>query len=524
MVGIATPWRRSYGFVLLGTLIVVAVSDYFFYGHPLGWPSAVVALTLFALVAARSTRFLDARGGRVTALAATGLLLALVEQPTWLNVLYALVCLSALALANDFGWESDFARWLRRLARWLASAWANVFLDNGVVVRWLVRRGLAPATARGVAAWVIPALCSTVFVALFAWANPIISGWFGALFAWLGNLLVNLPALLNVGRMAFWLAAATVAWMLLRSRTRGRHGPDERPAAGGVAPIPRVVEQAPPPRVAAGMVIRCLVLFNVIFLVQNALDTRYVWGVSEDLTPLEYREYVRRGAYPLVAAALLAGAFVLVTFRPDSETERSTVARRLVYLWIGQTILLTLSAAWRLERYVEMSELTRLRVASAIWFFLVGTGLFYVIRRIVTRRSNAWLVNVNAVTALLVLYPCCFVNFDGIIADFNARHCQEAGGAGASLDIEYFRTLGPTSVAALDRVRDRIEYGPRRARAEEVSRELHAELDAQLSDWRGWTWRRHRAQLAADEVAWERATAPKPVVVRPRVVASAATR
>jgi hypothetical protein len=36
--------------------------------------------------------------------------------------------------------------------------------------------------------------------------------------------------------------------------------------------------------------------------------------------------------------------------------------------------LLTVSAAWRLEKYIVMTELTRLRVASAIWFLLVALG------------------------------------------------------------------------------------------------------------------------------------------------------
>src|SRR4051812_46588711 len=171
---------------------------------------------------------------------------------------------------------------------------------------------------------------------------------------------------------------------------------------------------------------------------------------------LAYRQYVRRGAYPLVAAALLAGLFVLITFRPESDSERSKSARQLVYAWIGQTILLTLSAVWRLYVYVAMTELTRLRVASIIWFLLVGLGLYYVIARIVRGRSNGWLINVNALTALLMLYPCCFVNFDGIIANFNAIHCEEVGGGGSPLDIDYMRELGPTAVAPLDRVRDKI--------------------------------------------------------------------
>src|SRR5256714_6983678 len=193
-----------------------------------------------------------------------------------------------------------------------------------------------------------------------------------------------------------------------------------------------------PMGVPVGLVVRCLILFNLVFAIENALDLLYLYG-HQDMTGLAYRTYVRRGAYPLVAAALLAGTFVLITVRPRSESQNSTYARKLVYLWIGQTIFLTLSAAWRLLRYIDMTELTRLRVASIVWFGLVAAGLLYIIWRIVGSRSNAWLINVNAVTALIALYPCCFVNFDGMIADFNASHCEEANGRGSPLDIDYFR-------------------------------------------------------------------------------------
>jgi hypothetical protein len=155
--------------------------------------------------------------------------------------------------------------------------------------------------------------------------------------------------------------------------------------------------------------------------------------------------------------------------------------------------------------YIDLTELTRLRVASAIWFVLVAIGLAYVIWRIMGRRDNRWLINVNALTALVILYPCCFVNFDGMIANFNAAHCSEAGGDGSRLDIEYFEELGPTSVAALDSVRDRITFAPKREQAQEISDRLHAQLDSELADWRGWTWRRQRTAEAAQNIALAKA-------------------
>ena len=526
-------WRQSYAFVVLATFAVVWAADFFLYGHRLGWTAAVVAGAMLLMLAARDTRFLDARGGRVAWVATLGLLVALIEQPTWLNVLYVVVCLATLALVNAQGWDNDFVRWAGRLGRWVMTGWTRLFLDNGLAVRWLVRHGFSPTLAKGIAAWLIPVMLTCVFVAIFAWANPIISGWFSQLGTLIANTLDKLPAVLDVGRIFFWFAFAMVMWSLLRSRTwrvrtnragAGAAFQGSAPAHGGVdistggagsgasedwtVPIlpvdGKVVREHNALGIPASMVIRCLILFNLVFAVELTTDLFVMLSQQFGSDATAFKTYVRRGAYPLVAAALLAGAFVLVTFRPKSETEQSPLARKLVYLWIGQTILLTLSAVWRLVRYVDLSELTRLRVASAIWFTLVGCGLFFIVWRIVRGRSNAWLINANAVAALAILYPCCFINFDGMIANFNARHCEEAGGRGSSLDIAYFENLGTPALPALDSVRDKLVGDARRERAKDVSARLHAELDDNMNDWRAWTWRRSRSARAARQVNDER--------------------
>jgi hypothetical protein len=312
----------------------------------------------------------------------------------------------------------------------------------------------------------------------------------------------KLPEVFNPARVFFWVCFATFAWSLMRSRTsRQRKRIQGMTAAefDDFLAAARAAREHNTLGIPAAMVIRCLILFNVVFAVENVLDTRFLW--TENLPPgFHYTTYVHRGAYPLIAAALLAAAFVLVTFNPHSSTERSPWARRLVYLWIAQTIFLTFSAAWRLMKYVEMDQLTRLRLASTIWFLLVALGLFYIVWRIVRMRSNAWLININAITALAVLYPCCFINFDGVIASYNVRHCQEAGGTGCQLDIAYLQHLGTPALPALDAVRDKLATEDRRQQAQSAADTLRRQLDDDLRDWHAWTWRRERTLRRAEDV------------------------
>jgi hypothetical protein len=515
MLGLGFSWRRSYAFVVFSTIAIVSAADFLLYNHTLGWTAAAVAALMFAAIALRNARFLRTTGGQVFAVLMVGLLVALVEQPTWLNIAYALLCLAALAIINSSGWEPDFWPWIGRIGRWLGVGWAQVFLDNGLVVRFLLRRGVSPRTARGIAAWIVPGLLASVFVAIFAIGNPILAQWLSTTADWIGRTLSHLPDLISLSRFTFWLGFATLGWMLQRGRVRprGRHTAKGSTEAGDETvgePWRALIDTRPPHLyIPPAFVVRCLLLFNVVFALENVLDLRYLFDPSKLPPGTSYTEYVHRGAYPLIAAAILAGAFVLFTFRPHSETERSRACRGLVYGWIGQTILLTLTASWRLVVYVKLYELTRLRIASAIWFGLVSLGLSFIVWRIVRQRSNAWLVNINALTALAVLYPCCFLNFDGYIADFNARHCAESGGPGIGLDIEYLYHLGTPALPALDRMTDRIALEPRRQLARRLSEDLHRQLACELEDWHSWTWRRQRSERAAEEVAAEKSGSPR---------------
>src|SRR4029078_7566267 len=99
------------------------------------------------LIAARDTRFYRTISGRAFTLALVGLLFAMVDQPTTLNVGYAILCLSGISLISAFGPESDFTRWVSRWTRWLSLGWTRFFVDNSLVVRFLVRCGISPHRA-----------------------------------------------------------------------------------------------------------------------------------------------------------------------------------------------------------------------------------------------------------------------------------------------------------------------------------------------------------------------------------------
>src|SRR5262249_27238071 len=136
------------------------------------------------------------------------------------------------------------------------------------------------------------------------------------------------------------------------------------------------------------LMLRALLLLNVVFALENGIDSVFLWGRVDLPLGLTYASYAHRGAYPLVAAALLVAAIVLVPSRRAGAVGGGRGARRLAYLWLAQTVALTGSAFQRLRLYVGVYGLTRLRLAAALWMLLIAFGLGAILVRLGLRRSN----------------------------------------------------------------------------------------------------------------------------------------
>ena len=234
-----------------------------------------------------------------------------------------------------------------------------------------------------------------------------------------------------------------------------------------------------------------LILFNALFALQTGLDLVYLWGGVALPDGLTYAEYAHRGAYPLIATALLAAGFVLIAMRPGGPAEKSRLIRPLVLVWPGQNILLVISSILRLDLYVAAYSLTYLRLAAFIWMMLVAAGLLLMLIQILLRKPNSWLVAANAATLALVLYGCCFINAPWVVASYNVEHCREVGGTGPNLDLKYIATLGPQALAVLEAHRKQI---PALLIAMDLWFPRARDSFARSQNWRAWGFRTWRLQ------------------------------
>ncbi len=90
---------------------------------------------------------------------------------------------------------------------------------------------------------------------------------------------------------------------------------------------------------------------------------------------MSYASYAHRGAYPLIVTVILAAAFVIAAMKPGSATEKSPLIRALVFIWVGQNVLLAGSARCCVSISMSISySLTYLRLAAESGWGLSPSG------------------------------------------------------------------------------------------------------------------------------------------------------
>lgn len=125
---------------------------------------------------------------------------------------------------------------------------------------------------------------------------------------------------------------------------------------------------------------------------------------------------------------------------------------------------------------------------------IVATGLILIVVRIVSYRSNAWLISANLSMLLLTIYVCSFVNFASLVANYNVSRSLDVSKAGLPIDLSYLVGLGPQAIPALDRY---IASQPQQPLGYFRQRRdwLATYHKAQTRDWRAFTVRGWRLTL-----------------------------
>jgi len=463
--------RGAFALKALLTTALVALGDLMFFQQGLhGGAFGLYGLAMLtALAAARPAVIGNVRPATALALAAIyGLAMAYRPSPLAWSLFWIAAGLATLmprTVGFDDGW-----RWFQRLVFHGLVCLLGPIPDLARRTAARTRRG---SRGRGMhrllPAIVLPIAGSMIFVGLFAAANPIIEGWLTSF---------RTPSLdgWSFLRVTLWLVLIWLAWALMRPHM-ARHLFRTFDGRGEVDI----------PGVSSTSLLLSLYTFNALFLMQNAMDAAWLWGIFPLPEGMTLASYAHRGAYPLIVTALLAAVFVLVALRPGSITASVRSVRVLVVIWIAQNLFLVFNAALRTVDYVEAYSLTVLRISALLWMGLVAFGLVLVLWRMLAGKNGAWLINANLGAAALLLTAVCFVDLSAVAARWNVRHAREIDGDGAMLDLCYLNRLGGSALLPLIELERRDLPEDLQKRVRTVRLIVHHRL---IDDVRhgGWDW------------------------------------
>ena len=484
----ATPLRlRRFSFVqkIVLAAILVALADHLFFFQRIGTTAGLFAAALIVALLVATPAIGRSRPALAAAACSLLFVLALADDPSPLAAgLFLISAAMAVLLPRTRGFDDGW-RWARRLILHALLSVIAPLLDWGRLRAARRRRGPARLAA-ALPLLALPVLGTALFLALFSAANPLISDAFARL-----DLLAAAGGF-SVARMFFWLLVTLLVWSLLR------------PPHAALAPVRTRHGHLALPGVSPASVVLSLAAFNLLFALQNGLDIAFLWSGAPLPGSMTLAEYAHRGAYPLIATALLAGLFVIVTLRPGTPTAESPLVRRLVYAWTAQNVVLVASTMLRTFDYIEAYSLTRLRIAALVWMALVAVGLILICVRLWRRKSGPWLINANLAAALLALSACSAIDLGAVAAGWNVRHAREVGGRGVPLDLCYLNQLGPSALLPLIELESR-PIGPRfRERVSWTRNLIMDRLATRQGDWHGWTFRGARRMAEADRRVRER--------------------
>lgn len=163
-------------------------------------------------------------------------------------------------------------------------------------------------------------------------------------------------------------------------------------------------------------------LLNGLFFIFIVAQVIFLFGGHEIIKKynISYADYVHQGFYQMM---VIAGLVLLISYvmHRMNRAKSLTTAKILNVIFIGQTLIIVVSALKRLFLYQQAYGLTQLRFL--VWHFIIYTGLVLAILAIVilTKKHYSVFVKVGFIVSVVYLMYLTGINMQAKIARVNVE-------------------------------------------------------------------------------------------------------
>jgi Domain of unknown function (DUF4173) len=192
-----------------------------------------------------------------------------------------------------------------------------------------------------------------------------------------------------------------------------------------------------------------LVVLDLLFAAFVAVQLAVLFGGHDYVlrtAGVTYAEYARSGFFQLLAVAGLALAVIgaSVWFAQPLEAREQKVLKGLLGTLCLLTMLVLVSAVYRLGLYEEAFGFTRDRIAAHALALWLG-GLFILVITAGLAKGSTWLPRTVVAYSALALMIFSLANPDALIARHNLDRYERTG----KIDLAYLATLSADATPAL---------------------------------------------------------------------------
>lgn len=227
------------------------------------------------------------------------------------------------------------------------------------------------------------------------------------------------------GRLVWTLVLGLMLFSLLFTAAHAKEEPDE---------------PAPKPNLPSGLFCATLLALVVIYAIFASIQFRYLFSGSQNV-PGGYAEYARSGFFQLTVVSALTLGLVLTVLHVAPSTVNTWLCAAVSAL----TLVIAVSAAWRMALYIQRYGLTLLRVLTLWGIAMIATALVLSIVRCF--RPLRLFRSILAIW-LAAWVALNLINVDARIARWNVS--AYVSGQLESLDEDYLGTFSPDVLPVLN--------------------------------------------------------------------------
>lgn len=189
-----------------------------------------------------------------------------------------------------------------------------------------------------------------------------------------------------------------------------------------------------------------LALLNLLLLVINGIDIDFLWFHFHYKEGEPVFKMVHEGTELLIVSIVLAMAILLFYFKGNLNFYKHNKWLKYgAYMWIAQNALLVSSVFLRDYYYILKNGLAYKRIGVLFFLLMVLVGLVTVFMKIYGRKTNYFLLRVNAWAAIVIMVLATTIHWDELIAGYNLQRKNTI-----QLDVPFLLSLSDKTLPLLD--------------------------------------------------------------------------